>query len=101
MGWKNIKEHYRIGHSVCVTEQGICIGSPYIHDIIVIGLDGKLKKRYERDGSNEDLERYQQEIEADPALLKKLIDGPDRFTKDVTVYTFSDGEIIEKKCEQT
>jgi len=37
MGWKNIKEHYRINHYVQVTEQGICIGSPYIHNIIVIG----------------------------------------------------------------
>ena len=30
MGWKNIKEHYRIGHTVHVTDKGICIGSPYI-----------------------------------------------------------------------
>ena len=47
MGWKNIKEHYRIGHAVQVTDAGICIGSPYIHNIIIIGVDGTLKKRTE------------------------------------------------------
>jgi len=45
MGWKNVKEHYRIGHSVQVTEQGVCIGSPYVHNLIVVGLDGRFVKR--------------------------------------------------------
>lgn len=30
MGWKNVKEHYQIGHIVCVTSKGLCIGSPYV-----------------------------------------------------------------------
>lgn len=98
MGWKNIKESYQIGHVVCVTEKGICIGSGYIHDLIVIGLDGTVKKRYD-DRSNEDLGRYQQEIDADPVKLKKLALSPDHFDTSITVYTYDGGDIIEKQCE--
>ena len=42
MGWKNVKEHYRIEHQVQVRAGRICIGSPYISEIIVIGADGML-----------------------------------------------------------
>ena len=44
MGWKNVKEHYRIKHIVCTTQDGIAIGSPFIQDIIVIGHDGTMRK---------------------------------------------------------
>lgn len=30
MGFKNLKEHYRIKHIVQVTDAGICIGSPWL-----------------------------------------------------------------------
>jgi hypothetical protein len=100
MGWKSVKEHYRIKHTVCVTEQGICIGSTYIHDIIVIGLDGKLKKR-DSGGSNDDLKRYMREFDADPKKLKSLVEAEDEFEKSVKVYTYDyDGNILEKQCEE-
>jgi hypothetical protein len=57
MGWKSVKEHYQIKHIVQVTDKGICVGSPYIHDVIIIGLDGKVLKR-DREPSNDDLNRY-------------------------------------------
>ncbi|MGZ8220078.1 MAG: hypothetical protein ACXWT0_00370 [Methylobacter sp.] len=98
MGWKNVKEHYRIGHYVQVTDEGICIGSGYVHNIIVIGLDGAIKKRYDS-GGNDDLLRYQREIDADPRALIKLIQSPDAFTDSVLVYTYNGGDIIEKQCE--
>lgn len=100
MGWKSVKEHYRIGHSVQVTEQGLCIGSPYIHDIIVIGLDGKIKKP-DFGGGNEDLKRYMREFEADPERLKSLVEAEDKFEKSIRVYTYDySGNIIEKQCEE-
>lgn len=99
MGWKNIKEHYGITHIVRVTKEGICIGSPYIHDIIVIRLDGTLAKRYDRD-SNDDLARYQREMESNQEKLKQLINTPDLFTRSVVVYTYEGGEILEKVCEE-
>ena len=101
MGWKNVKEHYRIGHQVQVTKKGICIGSPYIHDLIVIGTDGVVKKRYDGGGNNDDLHRYQREIDADPHKLRELVQSPDTFNDLKVVYTYDGGEIIEKQCEET
>jgi hypothetical protein len=98
MGWKNVKEGYKIAHAVCVTEEGICIGSAYIHDIIVIGQDGTLKKRYS-DRSNEDLKRYQSEMDSDPVKLAKLVQSKDTFQNDLVVYTYHGGDIIEKRCD--
>lgn len=45
MGWKNIKDHYRIGHIVAIYgEKGICIGSQYVHDLLMVGSDGTHSK---------------------------------------------------------
>lgn len=99
MGWKNVKEHYKIEHMVQVTEEGICIGSPYIHDIIRISLDGQITKRY-RNSVNADLARYQREFDADPAMLARLIQAPDTFTASIPVYTYKGGRILEKLCEE-
>ena len=99
MGWKNVKEHYRIEHAVQVTEEGICIGSPYIHNIIVIGFDGLFRKRYQSRG-NSDLDRYQQEMDEDLGKLKHLIETPDSFERSVTIWTYDGGEILEKQCEE-
>ncbi|MBU2788630.1 hypothetical protein HFQ13_10550 [Acidithiobacillus sp. VAN18-1] len=99
MGWKNVKEHYRIGHIVQVAKEGVCIGSGYIHDLIVIGMDGNLKKRYENAG-NDDLMRCQREMDADPEMLRHLMETPDTFSRSVTVYTYDGGNIIEKQCEE-
>lgn len=100
MGWKKVREHYRIGHTVHVRDGCICIGSPYISEIIVIRPDGTLKKR--DDGrANADLARYQREMDADPVLLRQLIAAPDTFTASVPVFTYQGGTIIEKQCEAT
>lgn len=98
MGWKNLKEHFRIEHAVQVTPAGICIGSPYIHDLIVIDKDMKVIVRdsWGKDGV---LARYLRDLRADPAKLRALIEAPDTFTAGLTVYTYDDGRIIEKQCE--
>lgn len=101
MGWKNIKEHYRVQHEVQVTDEGICIGSPYIHNIIVIDANGKVVKRYADGRGNEDLRRIQDEIDADPAMLRKMVLTVDTFDRSITVYTYDEvGGIIECKCEE-
>lgn len=99
MSWKNVKEHYRIDHYVSVTSEGICIGSPYIHDLIVIGMDGVIKKRQSA-RVNDDLDRYTREMDADPKHLQFLVQSADTFGKSFSVFTYDgSGEIIEKKCE--
>jgi hypothetical protein len=100
MGWKSVKEHYRIGHYVTVDrEKGICIGSPYVHDLIVIGFDGVVKKRPDRT-HNDDLCRYLREFDADRELLKQLILQEDKFEKSLPVWTYFGSRIVEKFCEE-
>lgn len=100
MGWKNVKEHYRVKHLVQVTDAGICIGSGYVPDLIVISPTGELVKRYEG-GSNEDLTRYQVEMNVDLPKLVELILAPDRFDNAIRVYTYEGAAIVEKFCEET
>ncbi len=101
MGWKNVKEHYRIGHIVRVVEgKGICIGSPYVHDLLVIGADGSLKRNADVGRNYDLLDRYQREMEADPEKLRNLIETPDSFERSIAVYTYDySGNIVEKQCE--
>lgn len=105
MGWKNVKAHYKIKHTVHVTEwndtKGIAIGSPYINTIIFIGFDGRILKHNDST-TNEDLTRYQKDLKEDPALLKRLIEQPDTFEHSIPVYTYdyTTGEILEKYCER-
>ena len=100
MGHKTLKEHYRITHMVQVTDNGICIGSPYIHNLIVVSRDGVLQKaKHDFTRSNADLTRYMAEMQADPAKLREVVQAPDQFAAAVTVYTYEGGSIIEKLCE--
>lgn len=97
MGCKNVKQYYEIKHIVCMTDKGMCIGSPYIHDIIVIQKDGTITKKY-NSNSNDDLKRYQSEMLADKIKLAELINSPDVFENSLPVYTYDGGEVIEKQC---
>ena len=100
MGWKAVRDHYRIEHQVQVTDKGICIGSPYIHDIIVISLDrGEIIRRWEGIRSNDHLARYLKEMDADPLKLAELVAAEDAFERSIPVYTYEGGDIIEKQCE--
>lgn len=100
MSWKNVRDHYQVQHTVQIRDAGICIGSPYIPDIIIIGLDGAVKKRYESGCTNEDLRRIQDAFDVDPEKLKELVLSPDIFDREITVYTYEGGDILEKKCEE-
>lgn len=99
MGIKNIKLHYGINHNIEINDKGICIGSAFIHDIIVVKPNGVCVQRYDNSG-NKDLSRYQAEIDANPSLFKELFERPDEFTNSIPVYTYSGSTIIEKFCEK-
>ena len=98
MGWKNVKEQYGIKHRVQVTDKGICIGSYFCHNLIVIGLDGKFIRRHQP-GENADLNRYQDEMDDDLDKLKRLVESPDHFDVDIPIWTYDECEIVEKLCE--
>lgn len=74
------------------------IGSPYMSDLIVIDPHGNAAKRYP-DKSNDQLHRYQSEMDADPAKLRELLRAPDQFEASIPVYTFDGSDIVERKCE--
>lgn len=99
MGWKLIKEHYKVERQdVVITEAGVAIGTGYIRDLIVISREGQILKRYEF-GSSDLIAGYQAEIERDPAKFRELLEAPDHFEQSIPVYTYKDAEIIEKFCE--
>lgn len=110
MGYKNVKEHYDIKHivEVCNEEKYggrcICIGSPYIHDIIVIRIqDAKIVRQY-KDGAriNEELYRYNEALKEDEqnGVLRKLIETPDTFAEDLPVFTIEKGAVVRDVCEK-
>lgn len=99
MGWENIKERYAIQHLIQVTDAGICIGSGYIHNLIVIAPNGTLIKRYDGAGGNAQLQRYQLEFDANPAALSQAALSPDVFSVSIPVYTYQGASILEKFCE--
>lgn len=103
MGWKNIKDRFKIEHIVQIRDNRICIGSGYIGEIISISFEGKILKSYDLNSrSNSDLLRYQKEINLSEKTgeLKKLIDDPDVFTDLKPIYTHEKGRVIKKFCEE-
>lgn len=95
MGYKLLRDTYQIEHIVQVCDKKeyggrvICIGSPYVHDLIVINMEGEIVKR--NDGrNNNDLRRYMQEFDADPEKLKRIVQTTDAFDSDKnkTVYIY-------------
>ncbi len=113
MGWKNVKEHYRIAHSVTIKDEWddfsrkptghklLCIGSQYCHDLITVNLTTwKFGKALSGPLRNEDLQRYWDEMHADLDKIRALVEQPDTFEKSIVVYTYDGGDIVEKFCEE-
>lgn len=101
MGWKTVKERYKIGHTVHVVGDCIWIGSAYISKIIAIGPDGNVRSRGEQCGgiSNGELLRYLTDFDRDTEALRLAVQAEDQFSASITVYTYSGSKIIEKLCE--
>ena len=111
MGYKTLKDHYDIQHIVAIYDMPefgglcICIGSAYIHNIIVINIsEAKIVKEHkkERISTNEHLDRYMKELKSAEKKgdLKKLIDAPDLFHNNLPVFTTKDWVVISDLCEE-
>jgi len=106
MGFLALQKEYKIEHIVAVYNEKkyggkvICIGSPYIHDIIVIDMDGYLVRR--DDGrSNDNIKRYMKEFDNDPEKLKRIVKQEDDFSEYTKpVYIYDDGKIREELCKE-
>ncbi|MEX3984016.1 hypothetical protein AB4Y45_34065 [Paraburkholderia sp. EG287A] len=99
MGWKRVKQHYRISHIVHVSGGNICIGSVVDLERMVINPEGVIIRRPMR--SDIEFDRFVREMDADPQSLVRLVTAEDEFDaqRTVTVYTFAGGRILEKQCE--
>ncbi|SET41316.1 hypothetical protein SAMN05216326_12561 [Nitrosomonas marina] len=97
MGWKNVKEHYNLdGRIVYIDENGdICIGDELLIKRAVIRLETNSTHVY---GDVSVLGFTLNRIDYDE--LKSLINTPDQFEKSLPVYTYKDGVIVEKQCEE-
>jgi len=102
MGWKAVKDHYRVGHLVSIhTGKGICIGSSYVHDLIRIDPTARTVQWGNLGPSrNDDLARYWEEMHADLAAFWRLVNAPDVFEKDLPVFTYEGGEVVKYLCEE-
>lgn len=101
MGYKAIKEKFKIEHTVHVDGNDVCIGSAYINDIIRINPEGKIIKGRNENHNNADLKRYLEEmtVAEKTGYLKFLFHKPDTFSELTTVYTTSSCRVIKTACE--
>ena len=102
MGWKAIKDRYRIGHLVSVHKgKGICIGSGYVHDLIRINPETRnVEWGNLGPSTNDHLARYWDEIHQDIQAFWHLVDADDMFDRDLPVFTYEDGAVVQYLCEE-
>lgn len=99
MGWKALKEHFKIDHHVVVEGDKICIGSDYVHNLAEVQLTtGKV---IPRQGAFSDFleTKYPALAAADPKVILALLEQPDVFKASIPVLTYDGAEILEKRCE--
>ena len=106
MGVLSLQKEYDIKHSVAKFNEKkyggevICIGSAYIHDIIVISMQGEIIKRYDN-SSHGNLSRYMLEFESDPDKLKRIVTQEDDFSDFTTTVYITDHNRIRKEfCKE-
>jgi hypothetical protein len=108
MGFKAVKEHYEIGHTVHVNKKGeIVISSPYV-DLLKINQEtGKIT--YERDDFVDALYVIKQDQfkwvfkileDSKNGVLKQVIDKKDNFGELQDCFTVSDYKVVKKQCEK-
>ncbi len=106
MGILALQKEYNIKHITAKYNEKkyggevICIGSPYIHDLIVIDMQGEIIKRY-HENVNDNLSRYMQEFDKDPDKLKRIVTQEDDFSDFTTAVYITDCNRIRKEfCKE-
>lgn len=101
MGWKTLKERFGIEHQVCVYGGNIAIGSPLVSNIVEINpATGKIvdTQSFVREGFLE--KNYPCLANATDADRLAAIQAQDTFERDIPVFSFCDGNLIETFCEE-
>lgn len=98
MGWKALKEKFEIKHIVQVRSEGVLIGSPYVSDLVTINPETGVAR--ESDIARDFIRKhYPSMADANPKDIASIIAEPDTFSTSTPIYTYEDGEIVEKQCE--
>jgi len=98
MGWKNLKEAYNIKHHVTENSHSILIGTDYVRNIVSICREtGALRENSTFPGFAEEYYPALAQSSAEERLGH--IHRADTFKASIPVYTFQDGLIIKKHCE--
>lgn len=98
MGWKKLKEKFNIEHMVQVTEKGVCIGSGYVHNLIVINpKTGAVSCNQTFDSMRNE---YPSLMAASPQEVLAVLAEDDEFEASIPVFTYTGAQIIEKQCEK-
>lgn len=98
MGWKKLKDHFGINHTVQVVGDKVAIGSAYVHDLVTIDVATGTVRANEAFSNFLEL-AYPHLLTAAPEEIAALIAEPDEFTAAIPVFTYRDADIIEKVCE--
>jgi len=99
MGWKAIKEHYRIEHIVEARDGRVIVRSDFVPHLLSIYPDGAITLN-DLYADTKEMIRIKSEMDADPALMQRLFAQEDHFERSITVYTYKRSEILEKQCEE-
>lgn len=97
MGWKTLKEHFDIDHSIFVSDNKIVIGNSLRNDLFYIDINTGIIEYPDPSGTFKII--YPEIFNSTPDFLLGLIYNLDTFDQNLPVYTYSDGLILEKKCE--
>ncbi len=100
MGWKAIRDHYRIKHIVHMDGDDLLIGGAYVSEIIRVTPDGAVHEKGTMRPLDGDLARYVREIRDDAARYRELLASKDVFAASVPVYGWSGARIVEDFCEE-
>ena len=99
MGWKAVRDHYRIGHIVHVIGDDLVVGSGMAPRVITVTPDGEV--RVDLGIRNGEIGRIADEMRADKSKLLELMSAEDAFERSIPVHTWRDGAMVERFCEET
>lgn len=97
MGWKALKEHFNIKHDVHADEDWVYIGTGLLPQWVRI--HRKTGALSSETSKHQLKETYPELIQARPETLLSLLAQEDHFEASIPVFTFRNGQIVEKRCE--
>lgn len=106
MGWKSLVEHYKLNSLHVKVDGGNFVASTGVYEVIFDRNANVIKNDVYQGsfaGANKrrlDLVGFCIAVDGDKETFKRLFSKEDSFSKSIDVYTFSNGSVVKKQCEQ-